>query len=41
MVEKATSLGADVVINIRYFYASVVGGATEMLCWGMAVKFVD
>jgi len=41
MVEEATSLGADAVINNRYSSASVVGGAAEVLCWGTAVKFVE
>lgn len=38
MVAKATELGADAVINIRYMTTSVVGTAAELLVYGTAVK---
>ncbi|MCK5153767.1 MAG: YbjQ family protein [Spirochaetales bacterium] len=39
MVEEATSLGADGVINIRYASAAVMQGAAEVMAYGTAVKF--
>jgi uncharacterized protein YbjQ (UPF0145 family) len=40
MVEEATGLGADAVINIRYTSATVMQGAAEILVYGTAVKFI-
>jgi len=40
MVEEATSLGADAIVNIRYASASVMQGAAEVIAYGTAVKFV-
>lgn len=40
MVDEATALGADAVINIRYATSNVVTGAAEILVYGTAVKFV-
>lgn len=38
MVEDATKLGADAVINVRYSTSAVMAGAAEMLVYGTAVK---
>ena len=40
MVEEATNLGADAIINIRYTTSSVAQGAAEILVYGTAVKFI-
>ncbi len=39
MVEEATGLGADAVVNIRYSSAAVMQGAAEVIVYGTAVKF--
>ncbi|MFO8042038.1 MAG: YbjQ family protein [Alkalispirochaeta sp.] len=39
MVEEATELGADAVINLRYATSAVMQGAAEVLAYGTAVKF--
>lgn len=39
MVEEATALGADAVINIRYASTAVMSGAVEVMAYGTAVKF--
>ena len=39
MVDEATSLEADAVINIRYASAAVMAGAAEVIAYGTAVKF--
>lgn len=41
MTEEAERLGADAVVNIRYASAAVMAGATEVMAYGTAVKFVD
>lgn len=38
MVDEATSLGADAIINIRYGSSSVMNGAAEVIAYGTAVK---
>ena len=38
MMAKATEMGADAVINIRYMTTSVIGSAAELLVYGTAVK---
>ena len=38
MVEEAEKLGADAVVGVRYGSSSVMAGASEMLCYGTAVK---
>ena len=40
MVDEATVLGADAVINIRYESASLMQGAAEVMVYGTAVKFL-
>ena len=37
MEEKAQSLGADAIINIRFMTSSIMGGASEILVYGTAV----
>ena len=41
MVEEATALGADAVVNIRYASSAVMQGAAEVIVYGTAVKFVE
>lgn len=38
MTAKASQMGADAVINVRYMTTSVVGSAAELLVYGTAVK---
>ncbi len=38
MVDEATNLGADAVINIRYGSSAVMNGAAEIIVYGTAVK---
>ena len=38
MVDEASALGADAVINIRYGSSSVMQGAAEVIAYGTAVK---
>ncbi len=38
MVEQATELGANAVVNIRFATSSVAQGAAELFAYGTAVK---
>lgn len=38
MVDEASAMGADAVINIRYGSSSVMQGAAEVVAYGTAVK---
>ena len=38
MIEDASSLGADAIINVRFTTSMVMQGAAEMLAYGTAVK---
>ena len=38
MREKAETLGADAVINVRFMTSAIMGGAAEILAYGTAVK---
>ncbi|MBR6528784.1 MAG: YbjQ family protein [Firmicutes bacterium] len=40
MVDEATVMGADAVINIRYESASLMQGAAEVMVYGTAVKYI-
>ena len=40
MVDEATALGADAIINIRYGYSSVMQGAAEVIAYGTAVRYL-
>ncbi len=39
MVDEATALGADAVVNVRFGSSSVMQGAAEVLAYGTAVRF--
>ena len=38
MVDEATAIGADAVVNVRYGSSSVMQGAAEVVAYGTAVK---
>ena len=38
MLQEASQLGADAIINVRYMTTSVVGTAAELFAYGTAVK---
>lgn len=38
MVDEATNLGADAIINIKYGSSSIMNGAAEIIAYGTAVK---
>ena len=40
MIQDATELKADAIVNVRYTTSAVMQGAAEMLVYGTAVKFV-
>ena len=40
MVEEATAIGADGIVNIRYASSAVMQGAAEVIVYGTAVKFI-
>lgn len=39
MVEEATNLRADAIVNIRYASAAIMQGAAEVMAYGTAVRF--
>lgn len=39
MVEEATAMGADAIVNVRYASSAVMQGAAEVMAYGTAVKF--
>ena len=39
MINEASSLGADAIINVRFMTSMVMAGASEMLAYGTAIKF--
>lgn len=39
MVDDATRLGADAIVNLRFMTSSVMAGASEIIAYGTAVKF--
>ena len=39
MVDEASALGADAILNIRFGSSAVMQGAAEVLAYGTAVKF--
>ena len=41
MVDEATALGADAVINIRFASSSMMQSAAEVVAYGTAVKILD
>jgi len=38
MLDHAAAVGADGVVGVRYDATEVLGGVTEVLCYGTAVK---
>ena len=38
MIEEATRMGADAIVGIRFGSSAIMGGASEMLAYGTAVK---
>lgn len=40
MVEHAQERGANAIVGVRYDASDVASGATEVLCYGTAVKVV-
>ena len=41
MIEAAAALGADAVIVVRYTTSAIAAGASEVLCYGTAVRFTS
>ena len=41
MVEEATALKADAVVNIRYASSAIMQGAAEVIAYGTAVRFTN
>ena len=39
MIAQAQSMGADAIVNVRFYSASIMEGAAEILAWGTAVRF--
>ena len=39
MVDEATTLGADAVVNIRFGSSAVMQGGAEVICYGTAVRY--
>jgi len=38
MIEQATDLGADAIVNIRFMTSQIAAGAAELLAYGTAVR---
>ena len=38
MVNEASHLGADAIVNVRFMTSSVMAGASEIIVYGTAVK---
>lgn len=41
MLDQATSIGANAVLNIRYSTSSIAAGAAEIFVYGSAVELVE
>ena len=39
MVEEASKVGADAIINMRFATSQVMEGASEIIAYGTAIKF--
>lgn len=39
MINEASCLGADAIVNVRYTSSAVMQGAAEVMAYGTAVKF--
>ena len=40
MVDEATAMGADAIINVRFASSAIMDGAAEVLAYGTAVKLI-
>ena len=40
MIEEAEKLSADAIINVKYASSAVMQGASEVMAYGTAVRFV-
>ena len=40
MIDEATTMGADAVVNIKYSSSAIMSGAAEVIAYGTAVKFI-
>lgn len=38
MIQQAEKFGANAIINVRYATSSITQGASELLCYGTAVR---
>ena len=39
MIQEATSIGADAIVNVRYSTSNLMASAAEIIAYGTAVKF--
>ena len=39
MIEEATAIGADAIVNVRYSTSSLMASAAEIIAYGTAVRF--
>ena len=40
MIGEAEQMGADAVVNVRFATSAIIQGATEVIAYGTAVKFI-
>lgn len=40
MINEASKLGADAIVNVRYASSAIIQGAAEVIAYGTAVKFI-
>lgn len=40
MIQEATAMNADAIVNVRYTTSAVMQGAAEIMVYGTSVKFV-
>ncbi|MDR0869559.1 MAG: YbjQ family protein [Planctomycetaceae bacterium] len=41
MVEQATNLGANAILNVRFGTSAITAGASELFCYGTAAVLED
>lgn len=41
MIDDASRLGADAIVNVRFATSTITQGASEILAYGTAVKTID
>ncbi len=39
MIQEATSIGADAIVNVRYSTSNLMASAAEIIAYGTAVRF--